>query len=108
MLFNAIERMFNTTTASGRGLMTLRRLVVFEHDDAYGRCQPEMLFRALEARRTDLNEEFGPVLSRSPLSAATTISDYAIRLNAEHLKTISGVKVIRDYDGGEFTKPNLF
>lgn len=54
LLFEALMNMFEEDRSAARGLMTSRKLVVFEHDDKYGNAPASALFDCVSVRK--LNE----------------------------------------------------
>lgn len=53
LLWEAFGRMFELDRSAARGLMSLRRLVVFEHDSALGSAPAHRLFELVKVKRTD-------------------------------------------------------
>jgi len=48
LLWKSIEQMFEHDRSAARGLMTLRKLIVFKHDDALGNAPAAKLFEAVQ------------------------------------------------------------
>jgi CRISPR-associated protein Csd2 len=55
LLWNGIENMFEHDRSAARGLMAMRRLVVFKHSTALGDAPAHRLFEAVSAHRRDAN-----------------------------------------------------
>jgi CRISPR-associated protein Csd2 len=78
LLWEAFGRMFELDRSAARGLMSLRRLVVFEHDSALGSAPAHRLFELVKVAR---NDEAKP---------ARQFADFAVTVGAPP----AGVKVI--------------
>ncbi len=53
LLWESFGRMFELDRSAARGLMSLRRLIVFEHDNALGSAPAHRLFDLVKVTRTD-------------------------------------------------------
>lgn len=78
LLWEALVQMFEVDRSAARGLMTTRRLVVFEHDSALGSKPADELFNRVEVRHT----------GNTP---ARDFSDYTITLDGVPLTEIKTV-----------------
>ncbi len=56
MLWEAIIGMFDSDRSSARGLMAVRKLIVFEHDHGLGRCPAHKLLESVVVTRNDLTK----------------------------------------------------
>lgn len=78
LLWEALVQMFEVDRSAARGLMTTRRLVVFEHNSALGSKPADELFNRVEVRHT----------GNTP---ARDFSDYTITLDGVPLTEIKTV-----------------
>lgn len=78
LLWEALVQMFEVDRSAARGLMTTRRLVVFEHNSALGSKPADELFNRVEVRHT----------GKTP---ARDFSDYTIALDGVPLTEIKTV-----------------
>jgi CRISPR-associated protein Csd2 len=78
LLWESFGRMFELDRSAARGLMSLRRLVVFEHDSALGSAPAHRLFDLVKVARNDAGKP------------ARQFSDFAVTVGAPP----AGVKVI--------------
>lgn len=78
LLWEALVQMFEVDRSASRGLMTTRRLVVFEHNSALGSKPADELFNRVEVRHT----------GNTP---ARDFSDYTITLDGVPLTEIKTV-----------------
>ena len=83
-LCKALMNMFENDRSAARGLMTSRKLVLFEHDSKLGNASAESLFDLVTVDRTIPAEQ-----------EARAYSDYAIHIDRDHLP--AGVTVT-EYD----------
>ena len=74
----ALTQMFETDRSAARGLMTTRRLVIFEHNSALGTKPADELFARVEAKH----------IGNTP---ARDFSDYVITLDGQPLTEIKTV-----------------
>ena len=109
VLFESIERMFSSNGAAGRGEMSLRNLIAFEHKSTLGVCQPINVFNKIKVRRRDLKEDFVPILARNPNIAATKFDDYEFEFPEVGSEPVPGVKVVRSWSADDlFTNQSGF
>ena len=73
LLWEGLSRMFELDRSAARGLMTARKLVVFEHANALGNASAASLFERLTANRKD------------GVETARDFQDYAIALDRTNL-----------------------
>lgn len=78
LLWEALVQMFEVDRSAARGLMTTRRLVVFEHNSALGSKPADELFNRVEVRHTGS-------------TPARDFSDYTITLDGVPLTEIKTV-----------------
>lgn len=78
LLWEALIQMFEVDRSAARGLMTTRRLVIFEHNSALGSKPADELFNRVEVRHT----------GNTP---ARNFSDYTITLDGSPLTEIKTV-----------------
>lgn len=77
LFWEALTQMFELDRSAARGLMSTRRLVIFEHNSALGSKPADELFRRVEAKRKD-----------DPAVPARDFSDYTITLDGNPLVEI--------------------
>ena len=75
LLWQALEKMFEYDRSAARGLMTTRRLVIFEHTSALGSKPADELFNRIKAEHT----------GNTP---ARDFSDYTITLDGKPLSEV--------------------
>ena len=75
LLWQALERMFEYDRSAARGLMTTRRLIIFEHASALGSKPADELFNRIKAEHT----------GNTP---ARDFSDYTITLDGKPLSEV--------------------
>lgn len=73
LLWDGLSRMFELDRSAARGLMTARKLVVFEHANVLGNASAASLFERLTAKR------------KEGVEAARSFQDYAIALDRTNL-----------------------
>lgn len=78
LFWEALTQMFETDRSAARGLMTTRRLVIFEHNSALGTKPADELFARVEAKH----------IGNTP---ARDFSDYVITLDGQPLTEIKTV-----------------
>jgi len=81
LFFEAMIRMFDLDRSASRGLMALRKVVVFEHDSALGAAPAHLLFDRVQ------------VLPLGADRAPRQFSDYAGSLMIDTQKLPNGIKV---------------
>lgn len=81
LLWEALLNMFEHDRSAARGLMSTRRLIIFEHESALGNASAHALFDRLTLRKSD---ETKP---------ARSFADYQLHLDQENLP--AGIKVIQ-------------
>lgn len=81
LLWEALLNMFEHDRSAARGLMSTRRLIIFEHESALGNASAHALFERLTLRKSD---ETKP---------ARSFADYQLHLDQENLP--AGIKVIQ-------------
>lgn len=82
VLLEALGHLFVLDRAAARGLMTLRRLVVWRHDSALGNAPAHRLFERLRVERTaDIPRGFGDY--RVELDASALPAGVALHLDLE-------------------------
>lgn len=81
LFWDALRRMWDVDHSSSRGMLALRRLYVFSHDDPRGNAPAHQLFERVSARRNP------------GVEAARVFKDYAVTINEEGLP--SGVTLTR-------------
>ncbi len=79
LLWEAIRNMFEHDRSASRGMMTVRKLVVFEHESGLGNAPAHELFERISAER----------LSEGP---ARSIHDYKVDIKMDNIP--SGIKII--------------
>lgn len=80
LFWEALTQMFEVDRSAARGLMSTRRLVIFEHNSALGSNPADELFRRVEAKRKD-----------DSTAPARDFSDYAITLDGNPLVEIKTI-----------------
>lgn len=80
LFWEALMQMFEVDRSAARGLMSTRRLVIFEHNSALGSKPADELFRRVEAKRKD-----------DSTAPARDFSDYAITLDGNPLVEIKTI-----------------
>ena len=80
LFWEALTQMFEVDRSAARGLMSTRRLVIFEHNSALGSKPADELFRRVEAKRKD-----------DSTAPARDFSDYAITLDGNPLVEIKTI-----------------
>ena len=80
LFWEALTQMFEVDRSAARGLMSTRRLVIFEHNSALGLKPADELFRRVEAKRKD-----------DSTAPARDFSDYAITLDGNPLVEIKTI-----------------
>ncbi|MDF2667697.1 MAG: cas7c [Paenibacillus sp.] len=78
LLWEAISNMFEHDRSASRGMMTVRKLVVFEHETGLGNAHAHHLFERIAAER----------ISEGP---PRSIQDYKIHVMKDHIP--SGIKI---------------
>ena len=80
LFWEALAQMFEVDRSAARGLISTRRLVIFEHNSALGSKPADELFRRVEAKRKD-----------DSTAPARDFSDYAITLDGNPLVEIKTI-----------------
>ena len=75
LLWEALVQMFEYDRSAARGLMTTRRLVIFEHNSALGSKPADELFSRVKCERTGVEKD----------KPARDFSDYVITLDGKSL-----------------------
>jgi CRISPR-associated protein Csd2 len=78
VLWDAVAKMFELDRSSSRGQMSLRRLIVFEHDNPLGSAPAHRLFDSVQVRRKDAAKP------------ARAFADYDVSIGP----ALAGVKVL--------------
>ena len=79
MFLEALKAMFEIDRASGRGFMTLRQVVIFEHDNPLGNARAADLFKLLQVKPSNPEEsatsfeDYVTTIDRSKLPAGVTL-----------------------------------
>jgi CRISPR-associated protein Csd2 len=82
LLWNALQAMFEHDRSAARGLMNMRKLVIFKHESGLGNAPASALFDLVTAAR------------REPARPARTFADYDVRFpTADKLPTGVSVEV---------------
>lgn len=81
LLWEALVQMFEYDRSAARGLMTTRRLVIFEHNSALGSKPADELFNRVKCERTSTSKD----------TPARDFSDYTITLDGNPLTEIKTV-----------------
>ena len=71
LLWNAIINMFENDRSATRGMMAVRKLIIFKHDSELGNAPAYKLFEAVDVARKD------------PYSPARKFSDYEVTINTD-------------------------
>ena len=71
LLWNAIINMFENDRSAARGMMAVRKLIIFKHDSELGNAPAYKLFEAVDVARKD------------PYSPARKFSDYEVTINTD-------------------------
>jgi CRISPR-associated protein Csd2 len=81
LLWQSLEHMFEFDRSAARGEMTMRRLIVFEHESALGNAAAHRLFDRVRVTRRDTSrppreyEAYGVTVDTTDLPAGITIHD---------------------------------
>lgn len=81
LLWEALIQMFEYDRSAARGLMTTRRLVIFEHNSALGSKPADELFNRVKCERTSTSKD----------TPARDFSDYTLTLDGNPLTEIKTV-----------------
>ncbi len=75
VLWDALKNMFENDRSAARGMMTTRKLIVFQHESPLGNAQAADLFDRISVKRKD------------GVEAPRSFSDYVVGLNDTNLPT---------------------
>ncbi len=80
LFWEALQNMFESDRSAARGLMSARRLVIFEHSSSMGSARAQELFDRVKAERVT-----------DSAKAARDFSDYKVTLDGKELKDFKTV-----------------
>jgi len=80
LFWESLQNMFENDRSAARGLMSARRLVIFEHPSLMGNASAQELFDRVKAERKGLKEK-----------AARDFSDYGVTLDGKELSQFKTV-----------------
>ncbi len=83
LFWEALQNMFENDRSAARGLMSARRLIIFEHSSFMGNASAQELFDRVKSERTT-----------DPMKPARDFSDYRVTLDGKEVKefkTVVGV-----------------
>jgi len=75
LFWEALQNMFENDRSAARGLMSTRRIIIFEHSSLMGNASAHELFDRLKVER-----------STDPTKPARDFSDYRVMLDGQELK----------------------
>lgn len=89
ILWEALLNMFDLDHSASRGLMTTRKLIVFEHESKYGNTQASKLFEMLK------------IVKKDDTKPARSFEDYEVTLNGKSLDESDfglpeGVRILKE------------
>jgi CRISPR-associated protein Csd2 len=93
LLIEALQNMFEHDRSAARGEMSVRKLVVFKHENVLGNAPAHKLFDLIKVQRSVDGEQFDiGAKGTDGLPSARSFSDYAVSVNTAALP--EGVTVI--------------